>query len=342
MDSVHLTRIRGTLLGTAVGDSIGLPYEGMGPARVAAMAPPRLRQSFVMGRGMLSDDTEHTFLLGRALAVMEDAGAFEVALAHALKRWLWTLPGGIGLGTLRALMRLTVGFGPHRSGVDSAGNGPAMRAALLGVCLPEPKVARWVRAATRLTHTDGRAETGALAVAWMAHGPTVAELVERLPEDDVRQAILNVREAEDVGEMVRTLGVERGVSGFVVHTVPAALWVAERADSFEQAVDMAVRLGGDTDTMAAIVGALAGARFGGDAIPDDWLTGIADWPLGVDRLEALARALSGAGPVPDMPWLGQLVRNLGVFMPLVLLHGFRRLLPPYGLSAGGRPPSTRG
>src|SRR5947209_8063775 len=159
-------RMAGVILGTAVGDALGLPREGMSRRRARRLfGPPPLCHQFLFGRGMVSDDTEHTCMVGQALlSAADDADRFAQSLAWRLRLWLLGLPAGTGRATLRAVGKLWLGCSPARSGVWSAGNGPAMRAALLGVCLghaPE-RLRCYVRASTRLTHTDPRAERGAL------------------------------------------------------------------------------------------------------------------------------------------------------------------------------------
>lgn len=334
--------LRGCLLGTAVGDALGLPYEGLSRRRVARWAPARLRHALLPGgRGMVSDDTEHTVILAWALSTTDAPAAFQQALARGLRRWLWCLPAGIGFGTLRALLKLSVGFGARRSGVRSAGNGPAMRAALLGLCVGEDALWGYVLASSRLTHTDPRAAAGAWAVAraaqLLAGGAAPAGVAGRLsrecPEPELKTLLLRVAEAvragDDTDTLTAALGLEDGVTGFVLHTVPVAVHVATTAPDFAAALETTVRLGGDTDTVGAIVGALAGVRFGPEAIPVDWLDGLWDWPVDRARLEASAAALAAGTPAPGLPFLPQLFRNLVVFMPLVLAHGLRRLLPPW-------------
>jgi len=95
-----------------------------------------------------------------------------------------------------------------------------------------------------------------------------------------------------------------------------------------------IRLGGDTDTTAAIVGAITGARVGKAGIPQPWLDDLWEWPRTVAWMEALGERLAarceGAASRGEMPLnpLEVLARNIA-FMLIVLAHGFRRLLPPY-------------
>jgi ADP-ribosylglycohydrolase len=348
------------ILGTAVGDALGLPREGLSPGRARRLfGGPPLRHRFFFGRGMVSDDTEHTCLVGQALlAAPRDPEAFARALAWGLRLWLLGLPAGIGLATLRSTLKLWAGFPPRHSGVRSAGNGPAMRAALLGVCLGDDagRLRAHVRASTRLTHTDPRAERGALLVALAAHhasriGPEAPDgnrilpsLRDGLGECDAEltglldQVADHLGRGAPAGELAAVLGQRRGVSGYVYRTVPLALycWLRSPGD-FRQAVEEAVHLGGDTDTTGAIVGGIAGAAVGADGIPHEWVAGLLEWPRSVAWMRALAGRLAeqfsgegemtARGPLP-LAWPGLVPRNL-LFLAVVLAHGFRRLLPPY-------------
>jgi hypothetical protein len=93
-------------------------------------------------------------------------------------------------------------------------------------------------------------------------------------------------------------------------------------------------LGGDTDTVAAIAGAICGANLGADGIPAEWIDRLADWPRTVRWMDELARVLSTvtaerhAVAPPNMRWLATFPRNC-VFAAIVLCLGLRRLLPPY-------------
>lgn len=339
-------RIHGVLLGGAVGDSLGLPGEGLPPGRQLGLWPGDLRHRFLFGRGMISDDTEHAFMTAQALLEAGgDVERFRSTLAWKLRWWFLALPAGVGLATARACIRLWTGVPPDRAGVHSAGNGPAMRSAVLGaVFAREPeKLREFVRASTRLTHLDPRAETAALAVAegaaWIVRGePSIEDFRGRLPglgaDAEWTRLCQRLSEAlaqhESVADFAVSLGLVRGVSGYAYDTVPVALfaWMRHRGD-FRDTLTSAIRCGGDTDTVAAIVGALAGCDTGVDAIPADWRSRLRDWP----RTPALIGRLAGelvnpCGRPVRWCWPGVVPRNL-FFLVVVLFHGFRRLLPPY-------------
>ena len=186
-------RFDGLLIGTMVGDALGLPAEGLKPARIRRLWPGEWSHHFFFGRGMLSDDSEHALMVGQALLQnSKDASSFALSLAWKLRWWLAALPAGVGLATLRAGMRLWLGFPPHRSGVYSAGNGPAMRSALIGAFFADDpeRLQAYVEASTRLTHTDPKALTGALAVAHIA-AYTVRKTDQSIPVVDEICEILN-------------------------------------------------------------------------------------------------------------------------------------------------------
>lgn len=332
-------RILGILLGTAVGDAIGLPYEGLSPARVARRLARHgeLRHSLVLGRGMLSDDTEHACLTAHALVASRGRPHdFRAQLAGRLRWWLLALPPATGLATARGIVRLWLGWSPERSGVDSAGNGPMMRAAILGACASEDaqRVA-WIEASTRMTHSDPRAQQAALAMARLAGSEQpVAEVIEAIADAKLRartqQALAAARGRAELESFRTALRFERGVTGFVNDTLPAVVFCWQRwPDDPRAAIEAAVRLGGDTDTVAALVGALAGARLEASALPEAWLAGIRDWPLGVGRIRRLADALVDGGREPRLLWLalwlGSVARNL-VMVIVVLGHALARAL----------------
>lgn len=356
----RLDQIAGVILGTAVGDALGLPREGMSRSRGRRMfGGPPLGHRFVFGRGMMSDDTEHTCMVAQSLLrAPNNVDAFAQSLAWRLRFWLLGLPAGVGFATLRAVGKLWLGFSPAPSGVYSAGNGPAMRAAILGVCLGAQRelLRSYVRASTRLTHIDPKAERGAFLVALAAHhgavhgsegirGDTFFQEMRSAAADLDADLLDLLAKMEDclkrnapAAELADALGLQRGVTGYVYHTVPLAVYCWLRhPGNFRLAVEEVIDLGGDTDSTAAIVGGLAGATTGANGIPQEWLDGLLEWPRSVAWMRALALRLAnqfvgqestGApGPMPLL-WPGLIPRNL-MFLLIVLVHGLRRLLPPY-------------
>ncbi len=344
--------VLGCLIGTAVGDALGLPYEGLSPRRAERLLGPSVRHRLLFGRGMLSDDTEHTCMVLQSLLVADgDVDLFQRDLCSRLRWWLLSLPAGTGLATARAIFKLWFGFSPPSSGVFSAGNGPAMRSAILGVMLPLDRIKEFVTASTEITHSDPKARWGAMAVALAAHvaslgRPVVASeylllLKAQLESEPVeeflelmRRAVASIDQFESTSTFSASTLSARGVSGYVYQTVPIAIhaWLRHQHD-YRAAIEDVIRCGGDTDTTAAIVGGIIGAATGPSGIPEAWRRGICDWPLTMGWLEKLAVVATHDLPlewknVPRLPFFRRLLRNL-IFLPIVLAHGFGRLAPPY-------------
>ena len=343
--------IIGSLLGTALGDAAGLPCEGMTRARTARFYP----RAFLFGRNMTSDDTEHACIAAQALiASAGEEKAFERRMVSGLRWWVASLPAGVGWTTLRACVKLCAGVAPERSGVFSAGAGPAMRSTIIGAAVEDlQRMRRLVRVSTRLTHTDPKAEfaaQGAAFAAWTAARRPQATADEFLaslrsffldqPAEEwvwlVERAVGSVGRGETTGKFARTRGLEFGVTGYSYHVVPVALhaWLSRRWD-FRGGIDACVRCGGDTDTTAAIAGGILGAGLGRDGLPADWLAALRDAPRSVEWIERLGRQLSevaesGTPQEPlRLPAAPLLARN-ALFGVAVAGHGLRRLLPPYG------------
>ena len=346
--------IIGCLLGTAVGDAMGLSYEGLSPQRLTQLYPILNQYHFIFGKGMVSDDTEHTCLVAQSLIVSGgEVEKFKTCFAWKLRFWLLGLPAGVGFATLRAILKLGFGFSPDKSGVFSAGNGPAMRSAIIGVCYGDDieKLTAFVKATTRITHTDPKAEFGALAVALAAScfkkQVSPQEYVEKLEDllktraatefmTIIRKAVDSVLSGQSTAAFAtQTLGFKKGVSGYIYHTVPVVIhtWLTNQ-DNYQQAILDIIHCGGDTDTTAAIVGGIIGARVGKTGIPKSWLDNLWEFPRNIKWMEKLSQRLNQVCCHPlkqkalPISIIMVLLRNL-IFMLIVLGHGFRRLLPPY-------------
>ncbi len=359
----------GCLLGQAVGDMMGLPAENLSARRIAKWLPKFDRPRFLFGHGMGSDDTEHACMTANALLRSGgDSSRFRRSLAWRLRWWLLGGPPGIGLATLKSCVRLWLGWPSYKSGVKSAGNGPAMRAAILFTtsgCSGErldldwsytPGWWPWIGESTDLTHQDPQAHRGAVLVRSVAiHAsrdrdkpldPT--QLLDWYcdlshPPDHASHLVKNMaaisaayRAGNSVAEFVAQLGLKRkGVTGYIAHTVPVAIYAFLRhPDDYRTAIESVIRCGGDTDTVAAITGALVGARVGKAGIPTEWLDRWCDWPRSMRYMEELGERLAegkwrtAPQPAVGLAWWAIPFRNF-LFFLVVMCHVFRRLLPPY-------------
>lgn len=308
----------GCLLGTAVGDTIGLPAEGLSPERQTRLFGELKNHRLFFRWGFVSDDTAHAIMTAQALVASGgDPEKFTRALASRLRWWFLSLPPGVGMATARACLKLLIGISPDRSGVFSAGNGPAMRAPIIGLFCAhdqtDKRLHALIRTSTRITHTDPKAEEGALTIA------------------KATSALLSSHGSWEEG--AREEGARgEGISGYIVHTVEAALALTARhPDDLRTAVIETVALGGDTDTVAAIVGGILGARLGAEAVPEDWLRGIIEPWWTPKRLARLARQLAEVAQTstPQRPDTNFWLPTHALLLPIVLFHGFRRLFPTY-------------
>lgn len=330
--------ITGCLLGTALGDALGLPCEGMSAQRIARRFG-HVEDFHILGRtGFVSDDTEQSALVAQSIGRSEDVDACRRAFRRAMLGWFLRLPWGIGLGTIRACVKIALGF--RHSGVGSAGNGAAMRAGIVGAVFADDSEKRlaYGRALAEVTHRDARAVEGALFVSELCARCAEAspeseriDLVEsaasivrqRSLQEAIRAAIQLAREGADIIEAGEALGT----SGFVIHSVPIATFAFLRfGDEPLNAMTELIAAGGDADTHTAILGSWLGALHGEEALPRGLVDRIHDGPFGPTHLRALGKAVAiGASP-PRYSAMAAMARNLAMY-PVVLAHGFRRLLP---------------
>jgi len=308
-----LDRAVGVLLGAAAGDALGVPYEyGSRPL------PPTDHQPRMLGGGLggyapgqWSDDTEMACVIAQIAADGSDLRDDDVLdrVADGFLGWNAAGPADIGNQTRAVLSGARPGPGSagrlrdraaavHARTGRSAGNGSLMRtgAVALAHIGDAAAIVAAARAVSALTHHDPQA--GDACVLWclaIDHAVRTGELDVRVglefvgPEwaqllDDAEQA---------------TPGRFAGSNGWVVAALQGA-WAAVRgARSLEDGLVAAVRGGGDTDTVAAIAGALLGARFGGSAVPVRWRRILHGWPgLRARDLTRLA-VLAAQHGVPD-------------------------------------------
>lgn len=348
-DNNRFRTIFGCILGTAIGDAVGLKREGLSRDRAIWLHGDKPAPDLIFGKGFCSDDTEHTVIVG--VAYLKSGGEvepFKRVFAKLLRKWLLTCPAGIGLGTLRAILK-SFFVGPNRSGANSAGNGPAMRAGLIGVLArDEQHLKELISASTRITHADSRAEEGALVVAQAARFAAektdsnplefLRSITPKLKGEELRDHFAAMEEALSSGkeprEFAESRGWSKGPTGYVNQSVPMAIYCwAYSPDDFESVVTHAVLLGGDTDSVGAIAGAIAGAGCGEESLPEHWRNQLAEWPRGIKWMQDLSKQLAKPKrknildqPAPSLRWGRTIVRNL-VFGVVVIALCLRRYIP---------------
>lgn len=331
-----MDRLTGTLLGTAVGDALGLPGEGLTASDIRRRWGRLDRYRLLGPWGFVSDDAEQSALVAQSLARFpDDPTLCADEFRRALVGWFWRLPWGVGLATARASLRATFGLRP--SGVASAGNGAAMRSAVIGTFLHEDPVKRraFAEALARVTHLDERAVQAAVFVADTAAGAASGQTpaaalgagAAGVREPGLAAALAKAKGLAGAGASVEDAALELGTSGYSVHTAAFAYFLFVRFGSDARACLIeTASAGGDTDSIGAVVGGWLGALHGAQGLPQDLVAGLCGGPFGRAHLERLAAALSLKAPPPGYFWPLAMARNLAL-IPVVLAHGFLRLLP---------------
>lgn len=218
-----------------------------------------------------------------------------------------------------------------------------MRSAIIGIFHADDNHLRkqFVSASSRITHADSKADYGAQAVAAIASELTVnpnarpdivrlEHLLREISADkewlNVVDITLNACRSGSLDDSLCGQTSSKGVSGYVYHTIPAAVtaWYIHYGD-FRGTIESIVRLGGDTDTVAAIAGSLAAISVGSDNIPESWVTGLADYPHSLKFMSDL----TGCSASSRTGFSILLFVRSFYYIPIVLIHALRRLLPPY-------------
>ena len=291
---------RGVLLGLAWGDALGRPVEFMS-ADAITTEHGRLDEMVGHGTwnqpaGTITDDTEQALCIARS--VVEKRGFDPVDIATRFVAWYDSDPFDIGRMTMQSLSRLKHGDEWNEAGKQvweaspegqNAGNGSVMRCPPLAVpyVTDREQLVEVSRDSSRITHADPRCTDGCAILTL-----TVAGLLQNV-DKPLQDALDHVAGAPE--ELIAALEpIARGASpdlqtsGYVVHSLQTALYDGLHADSATEAIVTAVNRGGDTDTIGAIAGAVAGARFGASDLPNRWLSAIDE----TDELNALADQLA--------------------------------------------------
>lgn len=310
-----------------------------------------------------SDDTEHLWLTADALLHASNhqnsLDVFEKRLSGNLKNWSLSLPIGAGKATLQACLKLLIGVSPKKSGVFSAGNGATMRAPIIAAFFSHnPQLMEsFLRTSTLMTHTDPKAYEGS----WVIAKAVIMQMTQKFERppisqffDEIFYTSQDCRMIHDEDlfsslklaqeylqkecsfhEYLKALGLDKkGISGYVNHTVPAVIYAwLFYYDDYQAGIENIILAGGDTDSTASLLGSLLGISCITNNREDmgsytKWLNSIMDYPINVKKIELLAESveLKKLDGCPKFNFLAFVIRNICV-LSIVLLHGFRRLIP---------------
>ena len=288
-------------MGLAVGDAVGTTLEFTSRDSGQVLADMIGGGPFKLKPGVWTDDTSMALALAESLA--ECGGLDATDLMTRFVDW-WRngsySPTGscfdIGVTTRNALATFEQNGDPFSGSrsPDAAGNGSLMRLspiAIWGVSSGEEAMREAARAQSATTHAARACLDACEAFSMIVH--------RAIFDGDFELGLANCGRL-DLSEPITCIvggswrdkhRDEIASSGYVAHSLEAALWCVGQGGSFREMVLRAANLGDDADTTAAITGQLAGALFGATGIPQDWLAKLA-WH---DRIRCLAdRLLDGA------------------------------------------------
>jgi ADP-ribosylglycohydrolase len=294
-------RYRGTLLGLAVGNALGLPVESWPSSEIRRQYPRGIRD--IRPDEVLlpwDDDLAQAVIL--AEAILEHDTMKNEDLARRLMDWFVSNGRGMGGQTRAVINALHKGMMPseaarlvwERDGGQPAGNGAVMRCAPVAMRWPSDrkKLFEETEQSALITHHDPRCAWSAfavnLAVAEALHGRTasIASIAEVLAASGVGPHTLHA--VRDVaGRTLDHLQLDGPTMGYTLKAMQAGLWCLENSKDFETCLLAVVHAGGDTDTNGAVAGAILGALHGAEAIPVRWTGRIRN----ADQLVSLADRL---------------------------------------------------
>lgn len=359
MKDSYFKSVIGCLLGTAVGDALGLPYKNLSRRRIFRHYTPIQGHTLILNKGMFSANTEHTCRVVQSLIVSAgDSEKFTQNLARRLRMWLLEFPVGIDLSTLKSSLKLWFGVSPQESGIDSANLSAAISSSvIIGVCYGEDpaQLVALVQAATVMTHNSLAAELGAVAVAVAAYMASMGSSIQpqkyyqtlqkffthssaNLTEsaaveflDLIEQACLSAEQNESGVAFADRLFNHSGVKNDIYRTVPIIIQIWLRNQNrYSKGIKEIIYLGGDTATTAAILGGIIGASVGTSGIQQKWLDDIIDFPRNINWIKSLGKRLAQScqtkSPNSALPLAFYLLflRNL-IFLIVILFRAFYRL-----------------
>ena len=295
-------RARGALLGLAVGDALGVPLEFSDRDTHPLVTEIIGGGPFSLEPGCWTDDTSMALCLAESL--LEDPQLDQPDLMNRFVRWWRTGENSvtgrcfdIGNATKAALARFETSGRIH---VDpdplKAGNGSLMRLSPVALVSGRDHVLAMdlARRQGDCTHGAPSCRDACSHFADLLVGAIGGETKHACFTRDHTECATAEVAAIMRGSYRQKSRNEVRSTGYVVDTLEAALWAVWTSDSFEEALVKAVNLAGDSDTIGAVAGQLAGALWGASAIPARWLHKLA-WR---EKIEAMADRLHEAGDPP--------------------------------------------
>ena len=352
--------IEGLLLGTSIGDALGLGRAGLSRSstlRIMGRGP--INYCLIPGVGIVSSDTHRMLMTLQAiLRSRSQMEMFRRNFAMRLRFYLFSLPVSAGRATLFSAMRLCLGVPADQSGIDSDDNSPLVNALAIATVLQGTghSIERWVAVSTEVTQIKPEVVSSSVLIARSAYLAIMTDpqdfspisLLDRLiqitSDESLSGWLKELRAGLEENLSTHSMADRLGWGNKIPETAgPTAImaiyaWLRHHGE-FEKVVESAVLLGGDSVTLGALSGGLAGINLGAKKIPTRWLDRLWSWPNNRRWLDTLTRRFTdwphGSEDLHDAPAMPtragfQLVRSgvlaLGVSigtvikLPWKLLH----------------------
>ncbi|OIR17835.1 ADP-ribosyl-[dinitrogen reductase] glycohydrolase [mine drainage metagenome] len=266
-DKTLYSKALGAYLGLAVGDALGAPVEFLTKREIAYKGTHREMTGggwLKLNPGQITDDTEMSLYLGRAW-LQADGWDARIA-ADQLAVWLKHHPIDVGNTCRRGIRRYMVDGTLHGEPCDGdGGNGAAMRILPIALATYGDDMAFQQAALEQahITHHHPLSDAATLSLGRMVHS--------LLAGQGLKQCIKLAKALVEAHPQFKFSPYPGRASGYIVDTMQTVLHHFINTDSFESCVVETVNCGEDADTNGAIVGMLAGALYGVEAIPQRWL-----------------------------------------------------------------------
>jgi ADP-ribosyl-[dinitrogen reductase] hydrolase len=299
-----LSRFRGSLLGLAVGDALGAPVEFEPRGSFPPITGLRGGGPFNLKAGDWTDDTSLALCLAESL--IEKVGFEPRDQAKRYVRWwkegyMSSTGNCFDIGnTTKASLQRFIDTGDPYSGPlspETGSNGSLMRLAPVPLFYHgSPRLAvEYSGLSSKITHGADEAVDSCRYLGALLVGALNSEKKKTLispiyePESEIWNQHPLTAKVENVatGSFKHSEPPEISAKGTAVKTLEAALWAFAKGSSFEEGCILAVNLGDDSDTVGAVYGQLAGAYYGVEEIPVEWIEGLSR----IDVIESAAERL---------------------------------------------------
>lgn len=311
-------KLLGGIYGGVLGDIYGLKYEGCNPNSIDVNNI--LNKTFY---DKYSDDTEHLLIMINCIKTTNNLEDFNNKFMNNLRKWLFTLPYGIGKSTLKSIIK---SFFTSNSGVKSTGNGALMRSGIIGLFLNELELEKYIKSNCILTHNHEDSINTSIMFAkilnYLLHNNfdkyDFLELIAKNKNNAFEKYFIDIKDHISVRtkpEILSKLWTQnKGAYGYTIITLALSIYTfLYYQNNFEEGMKSIISCGGDTDTNAFVYGMISGTSNGLSKIDNKYIETINNQINLFDYLDNKK----------ELNYLTTLINNL-IITPLIFLEIFKR------------------